>query len=145
MFTDPLYISELNEGPYCPAVEPATHNPADQVLLCVPTSALLLKTVADDSRRRVVAVQLKGLQSKAKSAVKSVGNNPAQDFANQGKKAVAQAKPAVNKAKVPTVRCITLAHEMVVLCECTAHRTGYSVLTLLCHRPTCQIRHASLR
>jgi hypothetical protein len=44
-------------------------------------------------------VQLKNLQSKAKSATKNVGN-PAQDFANKGKKTVAQAKPAFNKAKV---------------------------------------------
>jgi hypothetical protein len=54
-----------------------------------------------------VIVQLKGLQSKAKSAAKSVGNNPAQDFANKGKSAVAKAKPAVNKAKVHTDLCST--------------------------------------
>jgi hypothetical protein len=47
-------------------------------------------------------MQLKDLQKKAKSATKNVGN-PAQDFANKGKKAVAKAKPAVNKAKVRTV------------------------------------------
>ena len=77
------------------------------MLLCVPTAALLLMTVADDSCCCVAVLQLKSLQSKAKSAAKSVGNNPAQDFANKGKKAVAQAKPAVNKAKVPIPRCIT--------------------------------------
>ena len=64
---------------------------------------------ADHSHRCVVAAQLKGLQSKAKSAAKSVGSNPAQDFANKGKKAVSQAKPAVNKAKVLVVRCNTIS------------------------------------
>lgn len=45
--------------------------------------------------------QIKDLQKKAKSPSKKVGN-PAADFAAQGKKVAAQAKPAVNKAKVRT-------------------------------------------
>jgi hypothetical protein len=61
------------------------------------------KSVTQDAKASVngagVPDPLKSLQSKAKSAAKSVGNNPAQDFANKGKSAVAKAKPAVNKAK----------------------------------------------
>jgi hypothetical protein len=58
------------------------------------------KSAVQDAKATVNSVPdpLKNLQSKAKSATKNVGN-PAQDFANKGKKTVAQAKPAFNKAK----------------------------------------------
>jgi hypothetical protein len=47
-----------------------------------------------------------------------VGNNPAQDFANKGKSAVAKAKPAVNKAKVHTDLCSTTSHSACFVVAC---------------------------